>query len=68
MQANQQRPLPFVSPKEQARLERVERLLGNVPQVKRAVRLFDATGEREATRIAQEQKGPPARGGPGATQ
>lgn len=54
MQANAQRTLPFESQKEQDRLDRVERLLGDIPKVKRAARLFDEQAEREAQAIARE--------------
>ncbi len=52
---DRQQSLPFESAKEQARLERVEWLLGDIPQVKRAARLFNEQGEREAHEAALRQ-------------
>ncbi len=49
MRANQQQTLPFDDKREQARLETIERLWGDHPQVKTAAKMFDYD---EATRIA----------------
>ena len=52
---NTQRKLPFHGEplREQRRRARVERLLGDVPKLKRAARLFDERGERETRAIAK---------------
>jgi len=46
--------LLFGPPKE-SRLERIERIMGTIPKVRPAARMFDEAAYREATRIAKHQ-------------
>ena len=58
MSTDRQHNLPFDPPREQARLERVARLLSAVPNLRTAAKLFDDQAYREATVLAlRDQKG-----------
>ncbi len=53
MSTDRQHRLPFDPPKELARIARVQRLVGSIPKLKTAAKLFDQRAYDEASALAR---------------